>query len=81
MISSKRGGLKTVFNNVPDVPVKKFILTMRGGKKSLIVNSTNLCKEPQRAVLNIKGQNAKKVKNNKYRLNVTGCKGKKHKKK
>ena len=81
VISSKRGGLKTVFNNVPDVPVKKFILTMRGGKKSLIVNSTNLCKEPQRAVLNIKGQNAKKVKNNKYRLNVTGCKGKKHKKK
>ena len=81
VISSKRGGLKTVFNNVPDVPVKKFILEMKGGKKSLIVNSTNLCKEPQRAVLSMKGQNGKKVQKNKYRLNVTGCKGKKKGKK
>jgi hypothetical protein len=79
VISSKRGGLKTVFNPVPDVAVKKFILTMQGGKKSLIVNSTNLCAQKQRAVLNIKGQNGKKVKNNKYGLNVTGCKGKKKK--
>jgi len=76
VISSKHGGLKTVFNPVPDVPVKKFILTMQKGKKSLIVNSTNLCKQPQKAVLNIKGQNGKTVKNNKYRLNVKSCKGK-----
>lgn len=79
VISSKRGGLKTVFNQVPDVPVKKFILTMEKGKKSLIVNSTNLCRRPQRAVLNIKGQNGKKVKSNKYRLNVSACR--KHKQK
>lgn len=79
VIGSKHGGLKTVFNPVPDVPVKKFILTMQKGKKSLIVNSTNLCKKQQKAVLNIGGQNGKKVKNNKYRLNVTGCKGKKKK--
>jgi hypothetical protein len=79
VISSKHGGLKTVFNPVPDVPVKKFILEMQGGKKSLIVNSTNLCKTKRTAVLNIKGQNGKAVKNNKYRLNVTGCKGKKKK--
>lgn len=79
VISSKHGGLKTVFNPVPDVPVKKFILTMQKGKKSLIVNSTNLCTKPQRAVLNIGGQNGKKVKNNKYRLNVKGCQHKKKK--
>jgi hypothetical protein len=79
VISSKHGGLKTVFNPVPDVPVKKFILEMQGGKKSLIVNSTNLCKQQQTAVLNIKGQNGKSVKNNQYRLNVTSCKGKKKK--
>lgn len=79
VISSKHGGLKTVFNPVPDVLVKKFILEMQGGKKSLIVNSTNLCKQQQTAVLNIKGQNGKAVKNNKYRLNVTSCKGKKKK--
>jgi hypothetical protein len=78
VISSKRGGLKTVFNPVPDVPVKKFILNMEGGKKSLLVNSTNTCKSKQLAVLNIKGQNGKKVKNNRYRLNISSC-GKKKK--
>lgn len=34
VISTKHGGLKTVFNEVPDVPVKKFILNMNGGKKA-----------------------------------------------
>jgi hypothetical protein len=78
VISSKRGGLKTVFPEVPDVPVKKFILNMKGGKKSLLVNSTDTCAKPQRAVLNIKGQNGKKVKNNKYKLRISNC-GKKKK--
>jgi hypothetical protein len=78
VISSKRGGLKTVFPAVPDVPVKKFILNMRGGKKSLLVNSTNTCAKKQRAVLNIKAQNGKKVKNNKYKLRISSC-GKKKK--
>ena len=77
VISSKHGGLKTVFNPVPDVPVKKFVLNMDGGKKSLLVNSTNTCKGKQTAVLNIKGQNGKKVKNNKFRLNMSSCGGKK----
>ncbi len=79
VISSKRGGLKTVFPSVPDVPVKKFILNMKGGKKSLLVNSQNLCEKKQKAVLNIKAQNGKKVKNNKYGLRISSC-GKKKKK-
>ena len=77
VISSKHGGLKTVFNPLPDVPVKKFILNMEGGQKSLLVNSTNTCKSKQTAVLNIKGQNGKQVKNNKYALNMSSCGGKK----
>ena len=77
VISSKNGGLKTVFNNVPDVPVSRFALKMKGGKKSLLVNSTNTCAKPQRAKLNIKGQNGKQVKNNRFRLNIASCK--KHK--
>ncbi|MBS1679606.1 MAG: hypothetical protein JST08_19720 [Actinobacteria bacterium] len=79
VISSKHGGLKTVFNNTPDVPLKTFVLNMKGGKKSLLQNSTNLCKSPQLAILNMKGQNGKTVKNNKYRLNVASCAGKKKK--
>jgi hypothetical protein len=82
VISSKRGGIKTVFDSLPDVAVKKFVLKMKGGKKGLIVNSTNICKGDQRAILNIKGQNGKKVKNNKFKLNLASCgkkkKGKKH---
>ena len=73
VISSKRGGLKTVFRNVPDVPVSKFVLNMKGGKKSLLVNSQNTCARPQRAVLNIKGHNSRKVKNNRYKLNIVSC--------
>ncbi|MGN6215676.1 MAG: hypothetical protein ACTHN7_01790 [Solirubrobacterales bacterium] len=80
VISSKHGGLKTVFNNTPDVPVSKFVLNMKGGKKSLLRNSTNTCAKPQRAVLNIKGQNGKKVKNNKFKLSIKSCQGKKGKK-
>jgi hypothetical protein len=80
IISSKRGGIKTVFSPVPDVPVKKFILNMRGGKKSLLVNSRDLCKSKQSSVLNMKAQNGKKVKKNKLPLRVSGC-SKKHKKK
>ncbi|MGN6586126.1 MAG: hypothetical protein ACTHKT_01475, partial [Solirubrobacterales bacterium] len=77
VISSKHGGLKTVFNNVPDVPVSKFVLNMKGGKKSLLVNSTNTCAKTQRAVVKIKGQNGKKADNNKQKLNIISC-GKKH---
>jgi hypothetical protein len=74
VISSKHGGIKTVFNNTPDVPVSKFILRMEGGKKKgLLVNSRNLCSGPLSSVLNIKGQNGKKVKNNKLPLKVNGC--------
>jgi hypothetical protein len=78
VISSKRGGLKTVFPEVPDLPVKKFILNMQGGKKSLLVNSTNTCAKKQTAVLNLKGQNGKKVKKNKQKLAISSC-GKKKK--
>ena len=75
VISSKHGGLKTVFPEVPDVPVSKFILNMQGGKKSLIENSENLCKSPQRAILNLKGQNGKQVKSNQFPLRIDKCGG------
>jgi len=77
VISSKHGGIKTVFNNLPDVPVKKFILNMQGGRKSLLVNSTNLCKHRQSSVMNLKAQNGKKLVNNRLPLKVKACGGKK----
>lgn len=77
--SGSTGGLKTVFRKVPDVPVSKFALNMKGGKKSLLVNSTDLCEKKQRAIVKMKGQNGKKKNNNKFKLNVVSC-GKKGKK-
>jgi hypothetical protein len=74
VISSKNGGIKTVFNNTPDVPVTKFVLRMKGGKKKgLLQNSQNICRGPLSSVMNLKGQNGKKVKNNHLPLKVSGC--------
>ena len=74
VISSKNGGIKTVFNKLPDTPVSKFILRMEGGKKKgLLVNSRNLCKGPLSSVMSMKGQNGKKIKNNHLPLKVSGC--------
>ena len=60
-IDSYRGGIRTTFDRVPDVPVTKFVLTLPGGKKGLLVNSDNLCKKTSRATVRIKGQNGKKA--------------------
>jgi len=78
--SSNGGGLKTVFRKVPDVPVSKFVLNMKGGKKSLLVNSQNTCAKPQRAIVKMKGQNGKKKNNNRQKLNIVSCGKKKGKK-
>lgn len=71
--SGSTGGLKTVFRKVPDVPVSKFVLNMKGGKKSLLVNSVNTCAKPQRAIVKMKAQNGKKKNNNKFKLNIASC--------
>lgn len=40
---SVHGRIRNTFDTVPDVPVSKFVLTLRGGKKGLLVNSRNQC--------------------------------------
>jgi hypothetical protein len=40
---SIRGRIRNTFDIVPDVPVSKFVLTLRGGPKGLLVNSRNQC--------------------------------------
>jgi len=72
-IDSFKGGIRTTFGRVPDVPVTKFVMTLPGGKKGLLVNSTNLCAKPVRAIIRIKAQNGKKS-NKKPKLR-TPCKG------
>jgi hypothetical protein len=59
-IDSVRGGrIRNTFEGVPDAPVTRFTLTMQGGKKGLLVNSTDLCKSTNRAIADFSGQNGK----------------------
>ena len=57
--SGKGGRIRNTFEAVPDAPVTKFTLEMRGGKKGLLVNSTNLCRSTNRAIADFTGQNGK----------------------
>ncbi len=61
-IDSFRGGIRTTFGRVPDVPVSKFTMNLRGGKRGLLVASRDLCKRPAKAIVRLKAQNGKKVK-------------------
>ena len=60
-IDSFRGGLRTTFGKVPDVPVKKFVMTLPGGKKGLLVNSVDLCAKPVKAFIRLRAQNGRKI--------------------
>jgi hypothetical protein len=73
VISSSKARLKTVFSRVPDVPVSKFVLSMKGGKKGLLVNSRDLCLKPNFSVLNFKAQNGKKLRKKRLPLRTPGC--------
>jgi hypothetical protein len=56
-IDNKGGGIRTVFSNVPDAPISTFTLTMKGGKRGLLVNSVDLCRQPAKAIVKTTGQN------------------------
>ena len=58
-IDSVKGRIRNTFDTVPDVPVSKFILTVRGGKRGLLVNSRDLCAHRYRVLARFRGQNGK----------------------
>jgi hypothetical protein len=76
-IDSFKGGIRTTFASVPDLPVSKFVLNLPGGKHGLLQASTNLCAKPVKGIIRLQGQNGKKV--NRHVRIQTPCK-KKHKK-
>jgi hypothetical protein len=73
-IDSVNGGIRTTFDEVPDAPVTKFTLNMKGGKKGLLVNSTSLCKKDAFAVAKVKGQNGAYANQNPQLKNDCGAK-------
>jgi hypothetical protein len=60
-IDSIGGGIRTTFELVPDAPVSRFVLVMRGAKKSLLENSTNLCAAVSRATAKLVAHNGKRL--------------------
>lgn len=59
-VDSKKGGIRLTFTDVPDAPVTKVVVDMEGGKKGLIVNSTNLCRAKHRANVRFDAHNGKR---------------------
>jgi hypothetical protein len=58
--TGKNKGIRNTFEAVPDAPVEKFVLEMKGGKKyGLLINSENICKKKQVAEVAFTAQNGK----------------------
>ncbi len=79
-IDSIRGGrIRTSFESAPDAPVSRFVLEMQGGRKGLLVNSTDLCRRTNRALAAFVGQNGRRLEASPV-VKPGGCKGKRGKK-
>ncbi|MFL5872250.1 MAG: hypothetical protein ACJ75T_02085 [Solirubrobacterales bacterium] len=57
--TGKKHGIRNTFEAVPDAPISKFVLEMKGGKKGLLVNSVDICKGTHKALVKFTGQNGK----------------------
>jgi len=58
-IDSVHGGTRATFAQIPDVPISKVTVTMKGGKKGLLLNSRNICASVNRATAHFDAQNGK----------------------
>jgi hypothetical protein len=78
--TGKSGGIRNTFEAVPDAPVEKFVLEMKGGNKyGLLENSENLCRNPQKAGVAFKAQSGR-LQSVSVKI-ANSCKGGKGKKK
>jgi hypothetical protein len=53
--SSHAGGMRAVFQGLPDAPALKFVMTLNGGKRGLLENSIGVCKQRTYATANFGG--------------------------
>jgi hypothetical protein len=53
----KGGGIKAFFSELPDEPIEKFVMTLFGGKRGLLVNSADICAKPPVSNVKAIGQN------------------------
>jgi hypothetical protein len=73
--SGPNHGIRNTFETVPDAPVEKFELNLKGGPKySLLENSEDLCASPQKAIADFTAQNGRVL--NTHPAIANSCKGK-----
>jgi hypothetical protein len=77
--TTKEGGLRTSFETVPDAPVTKFVLDLKGGKKGLLVNSSSLCKGAKKANVQMAAQNGRTDNGKKKLKTACGSSSSRHK--
>jgi hypothetical protein len=53
----KGGGIRAFFSSLPDEPLNRFVMQLNGGKRGLLVNSTNICAVPPTASVKALAQN------------------------
>jgi hypothetical protein len=75
--TTKSGRLRNTFETVPDVPVSRFTLTVRGGKRGLLVSTQSLCKHKLFSRVELNGQNGATMLQKRLRVR-TSCKRHKH---
>jgi hypothetical protein len=57
---SVKGHLRNTFDFIPDAPLSKVVLRLKGGKKGLLQNTTNICARRHRANVTFTGHNGRK---------------------
>jgi hypothetical protein len=58
--TGKNKGIRNTFQTVPDAPVEKFELTLKGGPRyGLLENSEDICRKTQKAAVSFMAQNGK----------------------
>jgi hypothetical protein len=61
-VTAPGGKIRANITGLPDAPVTKVVLTMRGGDQGLLQNSVNVCRYRQRAQVEFEGHNSKLAK-------------------
>jgi hypothetical protein len=78
-IDSFKGGIRTTFARIPDLPVSKFVIVLPGGKHGLLQASTNLCAKPVKGIIRLTGHNSRRS-NRHVRIQTPCGHKKKHRK-
>ncbi len=73
-VDSVKGRTRTRFLNIPDAPVTKIVLNLKGGKEGLLQNSANLCVKKRYVDLRLAGHNGRRY--DAKQVLGTSCKGK-----